>query len=165
MKKDKFKIRPISKQDKLWVRDTLIREWGSLQIVSRGKVFTGDKLPGFVAESEDQDRLGLITYFISGEDCEIVTLNSFFCNKGIGTALIEKVKNIAISNGCNRIFVVTTNNNLEAQKFYQNRGFILKRIYPNAVENSRKLKPQIPFKDEKGRLIKDEIELEIILIL
>jgi ribosomal protein S18 acetylase RimI-like enzyme len=39
--------------------------------------------------------------------------------------------------------LITTNDNLQALKFYQKRGFRLMEIYRNAVEEARKIKPEI----------------------
>ena len=36
-------------------------------------------------------------------------------------------------------------------------------IYKNAIENSRKIKPQIPIFADNGLPIRDEIEFEMIL--
>jgi hypothetical protein len=61
-----------------------------------------------------------------------------------------------------RIWLVTTNDNLEALRFYQRRGFVLSRLRPGAVDKSRaSLKPQISTTGEFGIPIRDEIELEL----
>jgi ribosomal protein S18 acetylase RimI-like enzyme len=58
--------------------------------------------------------------------------------------------------------VTTTNDNLNALRFYQKHGFVLAALRPNALEKTRKLKP-IPALGENGIPIRDEIELEMIL--
>jgi hypothetical protein len=50
-----------------------------------------------------------------------------------------------------------------ALRFYQKRGFRLTALYPNALEASRKLKPQISMKAANGIPIRDELELELEL--
>jgi len=47
--------------------------------------------------------------------------------------------------------------------FYQERGFVLSKIYSNAVEKARKLKPEIPLIGHDGIPIRDEIELIKVL--
>jgi ribosomal protein S18 acetylase RimI-like enzyme len=74
--------------------------------------------------------------------------------------LIEAVKERAKSKGCRRLWLITTNDNLEALGFYQRRGFHLIALYSNALEASRKLKPQISVKAANGIPIRDELELE-----
>ncbi|WP_173918162.1 N-acetyltransferase [Halobacillus sp. Marseille-Q1614] len=63
-------------------------------------------------------------------------------NAGVGTALIEKVKEHC--GDCQRVWLITTNDNLNALKFYQKRGFQLRFIHRNAVEKAREIKPEIP---------------------
>lgn len=37
------------------------------------------------------------------------------------------------------------------------------KVYPNAMEEARKLKPSIPLMGEHGIPLRDEIELEMVL--
>ncbi len=106
--------------------------------------------------------MGLITYCLEDKNCEIVSLNSLKPSVGIGTALVEAVKDVAGKSGCKRVWLITTNDNLNALRFYQKRGFSLATIHRNAVEKSRKLKP-IPLTGFDGIPIRDEIELELII--
>ncbi|MGW8250920.1 MAG: GNAT family N-acetyltransferase, partial [Anaerolineales bacterium] len=59
--------------------------------------------------------------------------------------------------------LITTNDNLPALRFYQKRGFHLVALYPNALAESRRLKPEIPFKGLDGIPLRDEIELEMLI--
>ena len=59
--------------------------------------------------------------------------------------------------------MITTNDNLNALRFYQKRGFVLAALYPNALVQSRKLKPEIPETGIGGLPLRDEIELEMKL--
>ena len=138
------------------------KEWEETKIISRGKVIDGTKLDGFIA-IKDTKIIGLITYIIENDECEIVSLNSFIENNGIGSKLIDKVKRCAKENNCKHLVLITTNNNVRAIEFYQKRGFEFSNIYINAIENSRKLKPRIPLYDDNGLPIKDEIEFKIKL--
>jgi len=61
--------------------------------------------------------------------------------------------------GCERIWLVTTNDNLEALRFYQRRGFVLSALRPRAVDEARrKLKPQISTVGEFRIPLRDEID-------
>ena len=136
--------------------------WGSIRSVSRGIVHHADRLPGFIALQGDSP-VGLITYRLNNNECEIVTLNSLVENIGVGSALLEAVKKVAISNKCKRLWLITTNDNTAALGFYQKKGFLLVAVYRNALEYSRKLKPEIPLVSVNGIPIRDEIELELSL--
>ncbi|HRN70399.1 MAG TPA: GNAT family N-acetyltransferase [Candidatus Woesebacteria bacterium] len=154
--------RQILPTDAVWIKNLLTQEWGSSIVVSRGTLHNTDKLPGIVAEI-DSKPVGLLTYQITEDKCEIVTLNSIVQGKGVGTGLITKLKTIAKEKGCKKIWTITTNDNTDALLFYQKRGFRLVALYPNAIEQSRKLKPQIPQIGINGIPIRDEIELELNL--
>jgi GNAT superfamily N-acetyltransferase len=107
--------------------------------------------------------VGLVTYNIVDDSCEIVTLNSTYPSSGIGTALVEAVRDIAIKSACKRLWLITTNDNLNALRFYQKRSFVLVAVHRNALELSRKLKPEIPMIGNHGIPLRDEIELEMML--
>jgi RimJ/RimL family protein N-acetyltransferase len=73
------------------------------------------------------------------------------------------VKEVAVASGCERLWLITTNDNTPALRFYQKRGFQLVAIHRNALEHSRRLKPQIPLLGLNGIPLRDEIELEMLL--
>jgi N-acetylglutamate synthase-like GNAT family acetyltransferase len=77
--------------------------------------------------------------------------------------LIDKAIEEARIRGCRRLFLITTNDNLNALGFYQKRGFEIVAIYRGAVNESRKRKPSIPQVGMNGIPLRDEIELEIKL--
>lgn len=138
----------------------IIKGWGSDIIVTRGNVYKAQDLDGILAY-DDGKIIGIGLYNIK-EDCEIVLLETFIQNKGIGTQIIERIKEIAKSNNCKRVWLITTNANIYALGFYQKRGFHISNIYKNAIEKSRDLKPEIPL-TENGIEVRDEVELEINL--
>jgi len=155
-------IRSLCKDDINWLRKVIEKEWASNKVVSRGKVYLIDQLPGFIAIQKDK-RVGLLTYKINNEECEIITLNSFIENRGIGSDLLDKIERFSSSIGCKRIWLITTNDNLNALRFYQKKGYKLSAFFRNAVEKARQLKPEIPSIGLNGIPIRDEIELEKIL--
>lgn len=157
-----FEIRPLEVQDRNWVADFLDEHWGSTKVVSRGQSYYAHLMPGFVAEQAGA-HIGLITYRLEGDSCEIMTLDSVVSNMGVGTALIETVKQAVAELGCKRLWLIITNDNLNALRFYQKRGFKLAALYPNALEGARKLKPQIPLVGHEGIPLRDEIELAMSL--
>ena len=162
-----FHLRPLKPEDRNWVAHFMDEHWGSTKIVSRGRAYYGHLLPGYAAEMDDAPddapAAGLITYNIEGDQCEIVTMNSLEQGIGIGTALLEMVKQTAIEAECRRLWVITTNDNLEALQFYQKRGLVLAALYPNALAETRKMKPQIPLVGKHDIPLRDEIELEMKL--
>ena len=154
-------VRPLVEGDREWVRETLRELWGET-VVSRGAVHDPTALPGFVAE-EGGDRVGLLTYRVDGADCEVVTIDAFPEGAGAGTALLDAAARAARDAGCGRVWLITTNDNLRALRFYQRRGFRLVAVHPDALERSRELKPSIPEIGLDGIPLRDELELELTL--
>ena len=157
-----FDIRPLDETLRSWAHDLIDREWGAPGIVTRGKLHEIAKLSGLIA-IENNEPTGLITYSIEGSECEIVSLNSLNEKRGIGSTLIEAVRQAAKTRGCQRVWVITTNDNTKALRYYQKRGFHLRAVYPNALDISRKLKPTIPLTGIDDIPLRDEIELEMLL--
>ncbi|MFW9805387.1 MAG: GNAT family N-acetyltransferase [Candidatus Thorarchaeota archaeon] len=155
-------IRKILDRDRTWIRDVLISSWGSTKIVSRGVIHNAEGLHGYIAE-DSGNRLGLLTYDLRSSNLEIVTLNVLTSGKGIGKSLISRVIDLATSEKCKRIWVITTNDNTPAMKFYEAVGFQLFKIHKRAIEQSRKLKPEIPLIGINDVPVLDEVEYEIIL--
>ncbi len=154
-----IRIRDVSPDERAWVRVLIRERWGDESVVAHGARYVPHELAGLVAEREGE-RVGLITYRIAGGACEVVTVDSLHPGQGIGTALLDAVVSAAQDARCKRVWVITTNDNLEALRFYQKRGFVLVAVHPNALERSRQLKPQIPLVGAHGIPLRDEIELE-----
>jgi len=148
--------------DREWIARFAAEQWGSDQMVAHGQVFYLSRLEGFVAEIGGEV-VGLATYHVTGAECELTSLDSLREGLGIGGALINAVKDAARRSGCQRLFLVTTNDNTHALRFYQRRGFTLRALRPGAVDESRKLKPEIPLLGNDGIPIRDELELETAL--
>ncbi len=155
-------LHPVAEHDKSWVLE-IVRGWGADFIVSRGRKVYPTEIEGFYAIDENQRRVGLVTFEIIGDQCEVVTLDAFKKFSGVGTALINKVREIAHQRGCARLWLITTNDNLEAIRFYQRRGFMIAAVHVNAAADSRKMKPTIPTIGQYGIPLRDEIEFEMTL--
>jgi GNAT superfamily N-acetyltransferase len=144
------------------LRQFWIEHWGGEEMIAHGTVYHPEQLDGFVVEDENE-WVGLITFFIRDDECEVTSLDSLLQGKGIGTLLIDKAIEEARARNCKRLFLITTNDNLHALSFYQRRGFEIVTVYRGAVNESRKIKPSIPWIGMDGIPLRDEIELEIML--
>ena len=157
-----IKIREIVSSDRTWV-DQIIAGWGADFIVSRGrKLFPAD-LPGLIAETKSGERIGLATYEIVGDQCELVTLDAMNKFAGVGTRLLDEVTKAARQANCMRLWLITTNDNLDAIRFYQRRRMTIASIHINSLEQSRLLKRSIPLIGQHGIPLRDEIEFELLL--
>ncbi|WP_436895717.1 GNAT family N-acetyltransferase [Mammaliicoccus sciuri] len=142
--------------------DLFIDNWGDDEMVVSSGTYQLSDLPGFVAYDETEI-IGVITYIIRNDQIEIISLDSFRENVGIGSQLLKKLEKISDEKDITKISVITTNDNLNALKFYQKRGYNITKVIPNAVEKARKQKPSIPQFAENGIPIRDEIVLEKLI--
>jgi ribosomal protein S18 acetylase RimI-like enzyme len=79
----------------------------------------------------------------------------------VGTALVEYAAREAGRRGCTRLWCTTTNDNLDALRFYQRRGFRLLALRPGAVDRARRaVKPQITAVGAYGIPLRDEIDVQ-----
>ncbi len=155
-------IMKISKENQKEVEAFFQANWGSSIIVSRGKIHHANDLSGYILY-ENNHINGLITYFVDNKECEIVSLDSLSEKKGNGTKLLNLAINAAKNHNCNRVCLMTTNDNTNAIRYYQKRGFMIKDLYLNAIERSRAIKPEIPLYGFDGIPILHEIEFELLI--
>jgi ribosomal protein S18 acetylase RimI-like enzyme len=159
---ERFEIVEFQNEHQAWAEALMLNHMGSARAVAKGVLFNVLEQRGFVAIVEKQPA-ALVTYHIVGKDCEIRTLHSDKEAMGLGTALVDAVKAIAREAGCTRLWLITTNDNIHAIRWYQKRGFTFAAVHVNALEESRKLKPEIPFFGNEGLPLRDEIEFEMCL--
>jgi ribosomal protein S18 acetylase RimI-like enzyme len=156
-----LEVRPAESAGANWVAEFLERNH-SARVASRGRLLYPATLPGFVAVRDGRP-LALATYRFEDGECELATLHSEIENAGAGTALLERVADEARRAGCRRLWLITTNDNTHALRFYQRRGMTIAAIHVNAIEDSRRLKPELPLTGNDDIPIRDEIELELLL--
>jgi ribosomal protein S18 acetylase RimI-like enzyme len=153
---------PISKQNREQINAFIEQHWFSTQMIIRGEIVDMTVIEGIAAMDGDEI-VGLITYRICGKVFEITSLDSLQEGKGIGKALLDQVIAIAKDKDCQKVSLVTTNDNINAIRFYQKRGFDLVKVHLDAVMQSRILKPEIPLTGQNGIPIKHELEFELLL--
>lgn len=143
--------------------ESFLAEFNTLRVARRGVLVDSLDHPAVLAFSEGE-LLGVATYVVDGDSCELLTLHATTRLVGVGTALLTAVREAARDAGCQRMWVVTTNDNVEALRFYQRRGFRLALLRPGAVDRSRQtLKPEIPMSGDHDIPLRDELELEMSL--
>jgi GNAT superfamily N-acetyltransferase len=151
-------VRPMGADD----RARVVQRWGPV-VARRGEVVPIDGLPGFVAWI-DGERASLLTYAMRGDECEVVTLESPLAGRGAGRAVMDAARDAAVTAGCRRLWLITTNDNVHALAFYQRWGMDLCAFRRGAVDESRRrFKPEIPPRAANGIPISHELELELLL--
>jgi ribosomal protein S18 acetylase RimI-like enzyme len=152
-------IRAFEPDDKEWAERLVKADFGGRMQARRGELVDALACPGLVAERAGS-RVGLLTYRLGEHDAEIVFVEATTKHSGIGTLLVDAFVTKAAGR---RMWLVTTNDNLEALRFYQRRGFLISALRAGAVNEARRLlKPQISKAGSFGIPIRDEIELENI---
>jgi tRNA pseudouridine38-40 synthase len=159
----RIEVRPLTDGDRAWALQVETETW-SVPVVARlGELVDPTGLPGFIALL-DGEPAGLATYAIRGAECELVSIRSLREGRGVGRALLAAVRVAAIEAGCNRLWLITTNDNLRALELYQRWGMEIVAFHRHAVTESRRsLKPTIGERGTHGIPIAHELELEVRL--
>ena len=150
-----MKVRIPNEVERVRAADVLRREWGE-PVMVRGRIYRFDdcqilvagEMTGIAAVSHDEWPV-----------MELVAINAFAQWQGVGSALVESIVASATAAGFEAIRLTTTNDNLDALRFYQRRGFRLTALRPGAVDEARRLKPGISVSGKHGIPIRDELDL------
>ncbi len=138
----------------------VVATWGDSFVVAHGEAIHPARLPGFVA-LRGGDVVGHATYRVDGDSCELTSIDATPRHAGIGSALLDAVIERARANGCRLVWLTTTNDNLDAIRFYQRRGFRFRALRPQAVDAARRtVKPGLPAIGSYGIPMRDEFDLE-----
>ena len=156
------RIRDLETDDHAWADGLLAAHQASRMTARLGELLDPLELPGLVAEANGT-RVGLATvHEAPGAGLELVTLHVATPGSGIGTTLLETVLQVAAASGHERVWLVTTNDNLHAIHFYLRRGMRVARVHAGAVAADRGLKPEIAQVNAgNGIPIRDLVQLEL----
>jgi len=117
--------------------DAFLGNHNALRVARLGEVLDASRWPALIAK-EDGPRF-----------------------HGTGTVLVAALDRIAVEHGWRRLWLFTTNDNVDALRIYQRRGFRFESVHVGAVDDSRRrLKSEIPEVGERGIRIHDELELD-----
>lgn len=152
-------ITPIEAGSRSLVDAYIREEWGGPLLVTRGNPYDSRQLPGFAAWQGER-LVGAVLYRLHGADCEVAVLFSLLENQGIGSALLRQVIALAAGQPCQRVWLVTSNDNTHAIRFYQKFGFSLKAVHINSFDEIRRLKPHLPARGIDGIPLAHEFEFE-----
>jgi len=163
----RYLVRPIRDDERDEFARLVTERWGSTVVVSREVAHDVRSLPALVAVAADAGPaapwLGMASYRFEAAECELVQLVAFERGFGVGTALLSAVAAAARAARARRVWLTTTNDNLDAMRFYQRRGFRFIWIWRDSLARARQIKPEIPLLGEHGIPITDEIEMELLL--
>ncbi len=155
-------IRPSTASDLAFITATLTREFGSTQIWSRRRAFECVGLPTLIALDAGTP-VGLSVHRFEADECELIALVATNPGGGVGSTLLESTRRAAANRNCRRLFLTTTNDNLDALRFYQRRGMKLAALHAGAMNHARSMQPSIPVNGHYNIPMRDDLELEYIL--
>jgi ribosomal protein S18 acetylase RimI-like enzyme len=158
----KIRVREVGDGDRCAV-DCLHRElWHADVVLAQGRLDRPADFPGLIAE-RDGEPVGVLAFDVREGDCYVVAIGTKEPGTGVGSALLEALVEHGRRSQWSKIWLITTNDNLDALRFYQGKGFRLSRLHPGAIERYRHLKPNLPEIGSYGIPMRDEIELEMAL--
>jgi ribosomal protein S18 acetylase RimI-like enzyme len=157
-----IEIRRASDVDPDALLEFVVESWGGETVVGHEEVMYPARHEGFVA-LRDGEITGHVTYRGDGDRCEITTIQAFPRQGGIGSMLMDAALEAAREEGYRVVWLTTTNDNLDAMRFYQRRGFRIADVRPSAVDRARELKPEIPEFGMYGIRMRDELDLVLEL--
>jgi ribosomal protein S18 acetylase RimI-like enzyme len=157
-----IRVRPMELADRPWVNRLLEDAFADATVARKGVLIDASVLPGFVA-TEGGRPVGFLTYDAAHGECEVVAIISVEEGRGIGRALMDAAHEHAVAAGYRRLWVVTTNDNTRALRFYQLWGMDLCAFYRHGVHRSRRVKPSLPERGADGILLEHELEFELLL--
>ena len=154
-------VRPLADADRDHARAWIRAHWGDESMAAHGELFFPADHEGFIAGEWE----GLVTYRVADNDCEITLIETDPPGVGTGGALLAAVVEAARNAGCRRVWLVSTNDNVDALRWYEHRGFVVEAVRERAIDRWRAtLKPTIPtHHPTNGLPIRDEIELSLAL--
>ena len=128
---------------------------------TRGRLVDVLELPGFIAEN-DGIWIGYLSYENRVGNIEVIALEALVKGQGVGSALLARCVQAALAEDARRVWLLTSNDNTAALRFYQRRGFVLAAVHRDAITRAREtLKPEIPLVGMDAIPLRDEIELEL----
>lgn len=159
---DDIEVRELRHDERCWAAEVLQERWEGV-VAAHGEVIVPAGLPALVAH-RGEDPVGLLTFRPQpGVMTEVVTLDALHPGIGVGTMLLKGIERLARLAGWQRLWLVTSNDNLRALRTYQRAGWRLVALRPDAVDQARELKPSIPTVGLDGIPLRDELELELPL--
>jgi ribosomal protein S18 acetylase RimI-like enzyme len=156
-------VRPAEERDRAAIDALHEANWGSPYVVAHGERVDLRTLPTLVAQADNT--IGALVYRLNPDHTlEVWSLAATANGTGVGTALLEAAATTARQNNKTTLWLITTNDNTRALRFYQRRGLRIAAVDPGAVDRSRAtIKPEIPLVGDDGIEIHDEIRLEMAL--
>lgn len=152
-------IRSATGADLDWRRTLLQARRGDPHLFIAGQVLDALGLPALIAIQGGQN-VGLLTYRLARESLDVVSLDVTLERQGAGSMLVDAATEVAWQQGLSRVSAYTSNDRLDALRFYQRRGFHLAELRPRALEDYLTENPHLKRRGKNGIPVRDEVRLD-----
>ncbi|MCC7364920.1 MAG: GNAT family N-acetyltransferase [Dehalococcoidia bacterium] len=144
--------------------DEVGRDWaeftGGAPVLAAFGAFMPADVEALELVDEAAGRRALITWKQEGDTAELVSVHAAPPGGGAGAELLAVIEARLRAAGVRRLLVATTNDNIDAVRFYQRHGFRLVRIHLDWMDRVRERKPHVPRTGNHGLPLQDLWELE-----
>lgn len=154
------------------IREAVAEDWawinanadavGGPQVVSNSTLHTLADYPAGIAVTDDSP-IGFVVYIPEPPECELLAINVVTQYLGVGSKLMGWAEQQALQQNCTRMWLATTNDNLDALRFYQRRGYRLCELHRDAFADvlaQKGLNPKQRVEGNYNIIIHDELILE-----
>ncbi|MBF9128932.1 GNAT family N-acetyltransferase [Plantactinospora sp. S1510] len=160
-------VRAAEPPDRIAVDALHEREWGGPYVIAHDVRYDLRELPTLVAVDGAVDGtatvLGALVWRADDDGLEVVSIVADSSGGGVGSTLLAAAIEESRARRAGRLWLITSNDNLRALRFYQRRGLRIVAVDRGAVDRARRLKPTIPTVGEDGIPLHDELVLELRL--
>lgn len=156
-------VRDFEPDDHDWARALIgSHQDGDHRVALLGELLDPLEHEGIVAEVDGRPA-ALLTVREGTDGLQVLTLHSEVMNVGAGTRLLETALRVAEASSAPRLWLITTNDNIPAIRWYLRRGMTVARVHEGAADRDRgAIKPTMPATNpDNGIPIRDYVELEL----
>ena len=147
-------IRPLTPDDEAAAERLVDAELGGRRQARMDELVDVLAFAGFGAW-RGEELVGVATHH--RDELAALAVDSRHRGRGVGGLLVDAVADALVQQGTASMWLVTTNDNLDAIRLYQRHGFRLAQVRRGGVDAARALKPVIPLVGEHGIEMHDEL--------
>ncbi len=155
-------IRPMADKDA--VHELLFKRWNDDCIIFGGRAYTSRDFDTHGAFDADGNLLAIAMWMMRGKVALLGAVDSIVPRSGAASQIIAFVADQARRQGARSLRAVTTNDNLDALRYYQVQGFRLDALFVGAVDAYRgRSDPNFRRIGFYGLPVRDTLEMEMEL--
>lgn len=155
-------VRNLAEDDWTWIQEEISPHRRPPFAFTRNRIVEFAGLPGFVAE-KGGERAGSLLYRLQDKEFEVVAIACTMKGAGVGKALMDAARDLAVKSGANRLWLCTSNDNTRAIRFYQIWGLSMAALHKDSFTRLREKAPDLPERGQDGIEVRHDVEFELWL--